>query len=282
MTWNLHIVKRPEAVGHAPDMQSTDVRTWQDVDGTIMAYSASQDGTHWLHFPDFAHYCFHQDSQQVQVIVQEDTPVELVWDNYYRSVLPLALQVHGMEVLHASAVELKRGILAFCGTSESGKSTLAYGFAKRGYSICSDDGVPLEISEQQVFSLPLPFRVRLRPASYTYFSPNPNEDALAFDPTSFESPLAPRRPVLALCVLARTPPAADQPAVELLRLSATEAFRAVLPHAYCFNPDDKGRKRQMIEHYFQIASQVPVYSLRYQTGLEHLARIFDRLEREFL
>jgi hypothetical protein len=45
----------------------------------------------------------------------------------------------GMYSLHASAVRVGTGVVAFLGDSGAGKSTLAAGLAQRGYSIIADD-----------------------------------------------------------------------------------------------------------------------------------------------
>ena len=45
----------------------------------------------------------------------------------------------GMYSLHASAVRIGAGVVAFLGNSGAGKSTLAAGLAQRGYTIVSDD-----------------------------------------------------------------------------------------------------------------------------------------------
>jgi len=45
----------------------------------------------------------------------------------------------GMYALHASAVRVGGGVAAFVGNTRAGKSTLAAGLAKRGYSVIADD-----------------------------------------------------------------------------------------------------------------------------------------------
>jgi len=45
----------------------------------------------------------------------------------------------GMYSLHASAVRVGNGVVAFLGNTRAGKSTLAAGLAQRGYSVIADD-----------------------------------------------------------------------------------------------------------------------------------------------
>jgi len=60
-----------------------------------------------------------------------------------RGVLPRILHLRGTTCLHASAVEVDGGVVAFCGHSGAGKSTLAAALVSRGYSLVSDDVLPL-------------------------------------------------------------------------------------------------------------------------------------------
>jgi hypothetical protein len=52
----------------------------------------------------------------------------------------------GITPLHASAIDLKNGCVAFLGPSGAGKSTLVAALAQRGHEIISDDGCFLKLS----------------------------------------------------------------------------------------------------------------------------------------
>jgi hypothetical protein len=59
-------------------------------------------------------------------------------------VLGLLLRLRGVICLHASAVAIGDGCVAFVGAAGAGKSTTAAAFTKLGYAILSDDIVALE------------------------------------------------------------------------------------------------------------------------------------------
>jgi len=67
--------------------------------------------------------------------------------------------------------------------------------------------------------------------------------------------------------------------VTVERLAPATAFREILPHAYSFSLADGDRKRRMMQAYLQLVSAVPVYRVRFRTGLEHLDAITEALER---
>src|SRR5919106_5320553 len=137
-----------------------------------------------------------------------DAPEVEVWrdsilDAYYRSVLPMALQAQGAEVLHASAVLTPRGVLALCARSGTGKSTLAYGLSRRGYPLRADDAVAFENSGAQINVRPLPFSIRLRPDAAAFFDQAHVPLSLALMPDSVTQVEERLTPLAALIVLER-------------------------------------------------------------------------------
>jgi hypothetical protein len=81
--------------------------------------------------------------------------------------LPIAALAHGLELFHASAVELDGAALAFTGASGAGKSTLAARLVLEGASFISDDVLSVERVGEDVIAHPGPPLMNLResPAS---------------------------------------------------------------------------------------------------------------------
>lgn len=100
--------------------------------------------------------------------------------------LALALARRGVFVLHASAVVTEQGVAGFLGESGAGKSTLARLLAEAGTARAADDLLAIG-----------PDAVAL-----------PHFPQLKLDPASMASlaGLAPRHPLLALCILEPAPP----------------------------------------------------------------------------
>jgi hypothetical protein len=218
----------------------------------------------WLHLPGVATFNF--DSTGVEALAREDIAAHRIRDAHRRLVLPLALQAFGQEVLHASAVSFGNRAVAFCGTSGTGKSTVAYALARRGHPPCADDAVAVNLARGGPEIIPLPFSLRLRPPSAAYYQ----DDAR---PTEVRHPTSSRR-LAAICVLRRS--AGGEP--ELRRLGRAEAFPAVLEHAYSFGQTDELRSRRMMEHYLTLVSDVPVLEMRLVSGLPRLDGAIDELE----
>ncbi len=68
--------------------------------------------------------------------------------------LPLVLNLRGLEVLHASGSVVNGRAVLFAGPSGSGKSTLAAALARAGCSMLSDDCVVLRMESGQVQAVP--------------------------------------------------------------------------------------------------------------------------------
>jgi len=162
----------------------------------------------------------------------------LVLDAYRRTVLPQALQFFGREVLHASAVVGPSGVVGFCAYSQTGKSTLAFALANRGYVPWADDALAFETGAQVSQALALPFAVRLRPESQEYFAVEPLPPEIEPQNGTVITVGAERKPITALCVLSRG--AEDEPSA-IEPLEAAEAVTALLPHAYWSTLADEPR-----------------------------------------
>ena len=251
---------------------------WISPDGTFWASGYTVGGEHVIDLPGVARFRFGGRSGEVTAIAQPSVDRAAIADAFRRDVLPVALQALGQEVLHASAVLEPRGVVALCGYSRTGKSTIAYGLSRRGYPLWADDAVAVDLAGSCIRAVPLPFEIRLRPASAAFFAQHPaTTHALG---SSNGADQADRKPPLAaVCVLARVPSVGDGAGYEIVRLSSADAFVAVLAHSFCFSLQGEARKRRMMEHYLDLTARVPVLEVRFVGGLETLPAILDGIER---
>lgn len=262
-----------------PGDSESEVEVWRDHDATICAFGYRARGAYWLYFPRLANYRF-TGAGDVIAFAHPTAREEWIDDTYYRSVLPLVLQVRGSEVLHASAILTQQGVVAFCATSETGKSTIAYGLSRRGYAIWSDDAVALDWSGSAVSTIPLPFQVRLRPASAAFFGQQQAVPYTLGDGYSTnDSPHTQPAPLAILWTLKQVPLGAGAESLTVRQLTSAEAYAAMLPHAYCFSIQWSERKRQMLQTYLELVVKVPIFELCFQTGMDRLPALLDRIEQ---
>jgi hypothetical protein len=232
---------------------------WRDGEGDIVAFGGTLEDSRWMTVLRVGSFEFTQSNEPIVGHPDEGVSDELVEDAYRRTVLPLALQALGSEVLHASAVSGPDGVLALCAVSGTGKSTLASALSRRGYPLWADDAVRFEPAGRAIAVTPLPFALRLKGESLTLFGdvevPSSND--------------ASPQPLGAIYILERGDELALSP------MPPADAFPAVLTHAYCFDLTDAARKREMMAAYLDVASRVPIYRLVLPEGLRHIDAVVD-------
>jgi hypothetical protein len=273
----LELVAAREAPSSLWAPSTTAATTWCDAAGGVVAYARASGERYWMDLPGLATFCFDERSDHVVAAPHPGIAADAVAELYWHSALPLVVQARGGEVLHASGVLMPRGVVALCGVSKSGKSTIAYGLHRRGHRLWADDAVALEVTDHAITALPLPFDVRLRPATAALFGLGERAARLAVPDDSSEPVGRAPAPLEAVCVLRRGAPGS----VILAPLKASVAYPALLANAHCFSLEDPGRKRVMLDRYLSVVARVPVVELAVPDGLEGLAAVLDALERAF-
>lgn len=196
-------------------------------------------------------------------------------DLYYRTVVPLALQVYGLESMHGTAVQHGHAAVLLCAPSRTGKSTLAAALAADGAKVIADDGLVWDapIGGRGALLHPVPFSLMLREASAKHFiDARAGERAARRANPPVEVDPVPIRLVL---LLERS----DTGEIASQRLGPREAFTRLLAPSYAVSLADKSRKGRMMAAYLRFAAAVPVYSLTYPTGLDRLPEVTAQVER---
>ncbi len=269
-------IERAGAIVPPTRILNPQFEVWRDPEGEVYAYAESCGDEYRMHLPGLASFRFSSRGDEVSAEISGATTEELVLDAYRRRVLPMALQVSGREVLHASAIRSRAGIVALCADSGTGKSTIAFGMNSRGYPLWADDLVAFEISEHGSQAISLPFNLRLRPSAAALFGLSASRLSTVATDDGI-TPGTETAPLAAICVLRRE----DKPTAPLVvrNLSPTEAFSAMLSHAWSFALQNGERKRLMISHYLELAARIPVFDISFPTGLENLSATLDAIEQ---
>lgn len=253
---DLHLERGPALVPSEPPDE-----VWCDSRGVPIARGWIRGGEMSMEFPGLGAYRFAVHGGPVSAAPAHGASLRPLESTYWKSVVPFVLQARGFEVLHASAIAAAGGVAAFCANSETGKSTLARALGRRGHGSWADDAVVLERDR----TFPLPFQVSLRPESSRWFG---EPELSTFHEPDQEHPLR------AVFVLERDE-AVD---IRMRRISSAAAFPLLLRHAFCFTLSDPDRKRTMMARYMELAARVPVFELRFASGLERLDAISARVE----
>jgi hypothetical protein len=224
-----------------------------------------------MHVPGLASFRFTRCDDEVAAAVASGASEESVIDAYHRRVLPMAVQVRGLEILHASAVIAPRGVTALCGVSQTGKSTIAFGLSRRGYRLWGDDALAFKISNGDALAVSLPFQIRLRPSAEKFYGGEAIGRADQYPPGIESERLA------AICVLRRVDHA--EAPVSVRRLSFPEAFPTVLAQGCWFTIRDEHDKRRVVDHYMDLAARTPIYDVTFKPGFENMPVLLDAIEQ---
>jgi hypothetical protein len=244
----------------------TRVQTWHDLADVVCAYGYAGDGWWAMHWPKLG--TFRVDAAAVNIIrvfPASHASRARLQDLYRRSVVPLFLQALGHETLHASAVLGSKGVVALCGERGSGKSTIAYALARRGFPPYADDTLVMTATARGVRTQPLPFTPRLRPASAEFFGVDGGHMH------------AHERVAAPLSVLFVLRPTTQSETLNIELLPSTPAFQALLAHAHCFEPDSERSRRRLLKNYLEISASVPVFAVDYTPGLDRIDALLEAI-----
>jgi hypothetical protein len=239
-----------------------------------------QDDGLWIEVPDVATFQLPNGGAVLTAFPAEGVEWEIVVDSYYGAALPLVTQAtRGLEVLHASAVLVaaRDRVAAFCGISESGKSTLAYGLASRGHVHWGDDALAFHVDRtREATAVGLPFTVNLRKGAAELFGTSPDRAALVEESQGRSAPLG---------VVFVLDPGTAQPSggrLQIERMSSGSALYELLPNAYRFRPQTDEHRRETMRSYLELVASVPIFRLRFPRGLAGLSELLDELEERVL
>jgi hypothetical protein len=250
-----------------------------DRDGLVSAFGWRDEGV-WVEVPDAAAFHLPSGGAVLHAFPAESADREAVLDAYYGAALPLVVQAtRGLEVLHASAVLLgaKDRVAAFCGTSESGKSTVAYGLAARGHAHWGDDALAFRTDPTHgATAVGLPFTVNLRKNSAEVFRVSPDRAKVVEESQWKSAPLG------AVFLLQPADAEQSEEPVFIDRLSSADALHALLPNAYRFRPQTDERRRETMRSYLELVASVPIFGVRFPRGLARLPELLDELEQRVL
>jgi hypothetical protein len=238
----------------------------------VAAYGYMAQGKHCVRLPGVAVFGYDPELDEVTAVAEAGMNRTVVAEAYRRVVLPLVQQARKSQVLHASGVRAASGVVAFCGTSGTGKSTVAHGFSRRGYPVWGDDAVCFTGSDLGTQSIPLPFDLFLRVPTAAFF-----ELDAGIVPRS-EATEAVR--LEAVCVMRsgeRLAPGESR--VGITALASAEAFTMTLEHAYSFGLSDKEQRARLVDQYLELVATTPVYDVRFEHGLEQLDVVLDAIEQ---
>jgi hypothetical protein len=238
-----------------------------------------QDGSIHLHWPGLFEFLVSADGNRVGWRNLDGTRREALEEYLLGQVLSFAMLVRGVEPLHATAVVVGGGAVAFLGDSGYGKSTLGASFVRENYPLLTDDVLVLEQCGQQMLAHPGMPRIKLMPQicgsmfqgrEGTPMNRFTHKTIFALNAQEHQMYAIPLR---ALYVL--SPPRNRKCKLTLRRMSESKALLSVLKNTFndvLLNPM---RLKRQFEFAATVATHVPVKSLSYPRTLSALPAVLQ-------
>lgn len=276
----LRIIFDESSVQTGIDINDKNISAWSDASGKLIAWSRVDDTGGWIYWNHLARFVYNKAEHFVTAYAPPQTGHDFIYQIYLENTLPFILSLRGYEVLHASAVFVPDGVIAFSAVSGTGKSTFVYTLQKRGYTVWADDVVIFRPKNGLFLCEPIPFNLRLYPETTAevqkfHSTPPSNRNrstSLGVEPTR----------LAAVCLLERIAedPLPDQ--TTITRLPIQTAFTQLLPHAYNFEIKHPDRNRQVMITYLNLVSSIPIYKVYIPNRISALSPVLDQLETEIL
>jgi hypothetical protein len=185
----------------------------------------------------------------------------------------------GYLTIHASAVRMVQGGVAFLGDTGSGKSTLAAHFLANGHDVLSDDAVVVGVTGSQP-SIEGTYRsLRLWPDSASRLL-TLLPDAVGETDSRGKRRIRPAdndaRPggaTLSAVYLLSTDPPGREGSVAVSPVSPRECCIAIVKSSFQLNPADPQRAAALLSAAARLAEDVPAFFLRYERRYDVLTGV---------
>ena len=284
----------PQGQMHAsrPDVElveysASDVRQACKLGGTLVEASdfyrltRLRDGSIYLLWPGLFEFLISSDGSRIGWRNLNGTPREALQEYLLGQVLSFAMLVRGIEPLHATAVVVGGGAIAFLGDSGYGKSSLGASFVRENYPLLTDDVLVLEQRTKDLLAHPGMPRIKLFPemsgsmfqgCEGTPMNRWTRKTIFALNARQHQASAIPLRTLYVL-----SPPGHLSRKVTLRKMSEREAFMSVLKNTFNDVLLSPTRLKRQFEFARSIKALVPVKALSYPRTVTALPRVVEAI-----
>ncbi len=241
------------------------------------SYSRFADGSAYLRWSGLFDFVVSADGRRIASRRLEGASDESFRNYLLSQVLSFSLLALGKEPLHASAVAVDGGAVAFVGDCGAGKSSLAAAFVRAGYPLVTDDLLVVDRVAQGYLAHPGVSRIKLFPhvarqvlgarRAGERMNPGTAKRILRLPEQSFVSgPL----PLRAIYVLPPRPGPARGGRCEIRALGARASFLAVVRATFNTIVTDRHRLARQFRFARDMVAALPIKQLSFSRRLSTL------------
>jgi hypothetical protein len=213
----------------------------------------------------------------------------LVEIHFLGEILSLWLELHGLPVLHASAVVVKDGAVGFVSGNKGGKSALAAAMMMRGCQLLTDDILPLEFCNGTVTGRPGYPQMRMWPDEADFFlGGHENLDIVHPWYTKCRVPIGDgefgsfcneKQPLKALYIPERQE---SKDPVTIEPVSPSDALIELVRNSFSAHiVEALGLSVPRMNFFAALVMKVPMRRVTYPSGFQNLSMVRDALFRDF-
>ena len=261
---------------------------WCLPNGEITISCARIEKDYFLRFPDLADFWVSQDGNQIVCFSLSDVSYETIRHLLVDQVIPRVVAHQGWIVLHASAIEVEGGIVAFLGESGWGKSTLATSFYEKSYPLLTDDCLLIKPEAGIIVGIPSYAGSRLWPDSLVAVvndksSVHPvahysSKMRLIF-PDKLKNKIF-QLPLTAIFAIESPESTKDQSEIAVNPLKGAEMAMELVKHSFHLDVTDRNKMSTQFEALAQVtASALPIYLLTYPRDHAELNKVREVVEK---
>lgn len=254
-----------------------------------IAYVYRQDEYDVIHFTnigDFYIWPDRIDCYQLQGVADNEIERWLVG-----TVLTLWLELHDIPVMHASAVVLEVGAIAFLANNSVGKSSLAASLLRCGYPLLTDDNLPITCSNEICFGKPGYSQLRLWPDQAEHFlgyfqnlelvHPAVSKRIVPVGSKKFGVFCDVPQPLRCFYVLSRGDQEEKGRDIEIKPLSPRDALIELIRYSFSNRIlTAMGLQPKRLKILMKIARHVPMRQLSYPHGLKYLPLVCQKIQED--
>jgi hypothetical protein len=241
----------------------------EDGEPALRIWSVEEGSFRRLCYYDGVQFWIDRTGENVWAHWPENSSLEDAASYLVGPVLGLLLRIRGINCLHASAVRVGNGAVAFAGAEGAGKSTTAAAFARRGCSVLTDDIVALGEQDGTFCVIPAyPYLSLWQDSVEMLYGPDKilprfSENwekrllSLAGNSLRFEEQAMPLR---AICVLGERSSAHEAPFLE--EITPREAMLSLVANSYASSLLEKDMRAREFELLGRLIGKVTVLRVR--------------------
>lgn len=241
-----------------------------------------------LHFPRAADYFLTPDRIHVRPLPHGDPTLSEIY--LLGTVLAWCREAAGVPVLHAAAVKTEAGTVAFLASNQGGKSSLAASFVRAGEALHTDDLLAVELDAGGWIGHSGYPRMRLWPDQAEHFAGSTaGLESVTAETGKLLVPVerlggtfhAGPLPLRALYLPERRTDPASGPEIRIAPASPRQGLIELARHSFLARmAEAAGLQPERLAFLARLASQVPIRTLSYPSGVELLPRVVEAIRAD--